>query len=410
MVNALLRHYPQETRVGGLMLKLASDDWGRGRFEPARRGWEAFRRAFPDDPRVGSSYFEQYQKSVAAGQAEAAFALAEEFRSLRPQESVIQADLMLEQAKDYLTLGRNDEALAMWGRFRQNFPEDPRVPGLLLVQARQEVKLGKIDDALNHYREIIEQHPGSSLTPDVYLELAAAEIRAGLRLPAWERLDRYRNLFPNHPGRPKALLDQAELGRQMGRPDEAAELYRVFRRDYPDSPQAPSTFLAQARLQIAAGDSEGAIAALEEGLLTSPPLDADANVQALLTDLYLETGRVEDWAAIVERNLDRAENPRADLEGRFLKYNQLGQVYQELGRPADAERNFDKALENRPPSVSPETLYALATSYKNMLRPEKYVDTLRLVLNSGDPFWQRIAEEELAREAQNSPAAGPPAS
>ncbi|MDR1043624.1 MAG: tetratricopeptide repeat protein [Candidatus Adiutrix sp.] len=412
LVNALLRHYPQESQVGGLMLKLAADDWGRGRFEPARRGWETFRRAFPDDPRVGPSYFEQYQKSVAAGQSEAAFALAEEFRRLRPLalDGAVQADLMLEEAKDYLALGLNDQALAMWDRFRQTFPEDPRVPGLLLVQARQEIKLGQVDPALRHYREIIEDHPEDPLVPDVYLELAAAESRTGLRLPAWEDLDRYRNLFPRHAGRPKAFLDQAELGRQMGRLDEAADLYRLFRRDYPDDPQGPPTFLAQARLEISAGNSEGAIATLEEGLLSTPSLDADANVQALLTDLYLETGRVEDWAAIVERNLDRAEDSRADLEGRFLKYNQLGQVYQELGRPSDAERNFDQALENRPPGVSPETLYTLATSYKNMLRPEKYVQTLRLVLNSGDPFWQRIAEEELAQQAQQPPAGGPPGS
>ncbi len=396
LADDLTRVYPKEPRVGELLLKRADGDWNRGRAQAALKDWEDFRRLFPDDPRIGASYLDQYRKAVAGGQPAAATALAREIRQTRPKDVVLQADLLLEEAKDLLAAGQVPEALDKWNLFRQTFPADPRNPDLLLVQARQELKVGRIQDALAHYQRIIDQYPDHPRTPDVYLELAAAETSQNLNLPAWEHLDRFNAIFPNHPGRAKALLDQVELGRQMGRLDEAARIYRTFRADYPRDARAPATYLAQARLEIAAGRPEAAIATLEEGVLTTPALDTDANVQALLTDLYLETGRVEDWAAIVERNLGRADNPRADLPGRFLKYNQLAQVYQELGRVADAERNYDAALANRPPDASPETLYAIANAYKKMLRPEKYAAALQLLLTSSDPFWQKVATDELA--------------
>ncbi|MDR1921826.1 MAG: hypothetical protein LBS31_08835 [Candidatus Adiutrix sp.] len=191
-------------------------------------------------------------------------------------------------------------------------------------------------------------------------------------------------------------MDQVELGRQLGRNLEAAELYKTFRRDYPRSPQVPAAYLDQARLEIAGGRNLQAVETLEEGLLTTPQLDEDPQAQALLADLYLEVGRVEDWAAIVERNLNRDSNAAARSADRFLKYQQLAQVHQELGQAADAERNYDSALSNRPPDASPEALYAIAGAYKKLMRPDKYADALALVRDSGDPFWRKVAEDELA--------------
>ncbi len=406
-LSELMRLYPQHSRVADLMLSLAADNWTRGRLAEARKAWADFRRAFPDDPRFGQSYFDQYQKTMAGGFSEEAFQLADEFRRLRPQDTTVQANLLLEEAKDYLALNRPEEALAMWNRFRQAYPEDPRDPTLLLIMARQEMKMDRGLEAIAHYQEFLDLYPNNELTPDVYLETAAAESQLNLLLLAWEHLDRYRNIYRNHSGRPKALLDQVELGRRLGRLDEAINLYRIFRNDYPDLPQVPLTFLAQARMEIAAGRPESAIATLEEGVLKFPLLDTDPDVQALLTDLYLETGRVEDWAAIVERNLNRTEKTPANLQDRFLKFNQLAQVYQELGRVAEAERNFDAALDSLPPGASPEAVYAIATSYKNMLRPEKYAATLRILAGGTDPLWQGIANQELAALENQLPSPPP---
>jgi tetratricopeptide (TPR) repeat protein len=185
-----------------------------------------------------------------------------------------------------------------------------------------------------------------------------------------------------------------DLGRQLGLFSEAVRLLELFRRDYPDSPSASATFLAEARLRLNIGDQAGAGTTLENGVLSRSELEIDPQVQALLTELYLEEGRVEDWAALVEKNLNRAGKgtPPAEL---FQKYYQLAQVYQELGRNPDVERNLDSALTNRA-GVSAENLYAVAQGYKRLARVDKYRATLLLVRDDKDPFWRKIAADELA--------------
>jgi len=392
LTDLIRANYPGDERLADLLLRRAEGNWGRGRFEAALEDWSGFRRAFPESEEIGRSYVDQYKKMVAGGFASDAFQLAEEYRGLRPQDVTFQADLMLEQAKDYFALTRPDEGLAMWNRFRQTFPEDRRNADLLLIQARRELKSGLGAEALDHYRQFLAQYLKDDRLADVYLETAAAEVSLNQRAEAWERLNSYITAFPAHPGRAQAIMDAVDLGRSLGRLPETVGLLELFRRDYPNSPAASPTFLAEARLKLAIGDQAGAVTTLENGVLSRTELDNDPQVQALLTELYLEEGRVEDWAALVEKNLNRAGGGPAD---RFQKYYQLAQVYQELGRNPDVERNLDSALANRT-GVSAENLYAVAQSYKRLLRPEKYRATLLLVREAQDPFWQKVAADELA--------------
>ena len=393
--ETFLSQYPEDPDIPELMHQRALDDWDKGRHAEARATWDELRRLYPDNPLAGKSYVDQYRRAVAGGLNDEASDLADKFREARPNDPA-QAELMLEEAKDLLAADKAPEAVEAWSRFRSAYPNDPRNPDLLLIQARQEMKIGRNTDALGHYQEFLNRYPDNPRTPDVFLELAAAETKLNQRAPAREHLDQFNNRFRNHPGRSKALLDQVELSRQLGLIDEAVNLYQTFRRDYPQAPEVPATFLAQARLELGAGRNEAAIRTLEEGMLVFPALDNDKAVQGLLTDLYLDDGQVEKWAAIVERNLNRADAAPASLAEKFFKYSQLAQVYQKLGRNEDAERNFDTALANKPPNLAPESLYAIAKAYKEMNLTGKYSNVLTMLASSSDPMWKSVAEKELS--------------
>ncbi|MCL2029145.1 MAG: tetratricopeptide repeat protein [Deltaproteobacteria bacterium] len=393
LTDLIMAHYPGDERLASLFLNRAGGNWTRSRYEAALEDWRDFRRAFPESAEIGPSYLEQYKSMMAGGFTEEALGLAEDFRRLRPQDAGLQADLMLEQAKDFFALNRPQEGLDMWSRFRQTFPEDERNPDLLLIQARQELKSGLTDEALGHYREYLERYDKG--LPDVYLETAAVEAAHNQEAAAWDRLGRYLATFPAHPGRAQAFQDAAELGQRLGRPAEAAALWERYRREFPTSASTPGAYLAEARLRLAAGDQAGALATLESGALSQPALNKDPQVRALLAELYLEEGRVEDWAAQVERNLAEAG---PEVSDRFQKYYQLAQVYLELGRHPDAERNLDSAMANRNAGVAAENLYAAAQGYKSLLRRDKYRAGLLLVQEANDPFWGKLAAEELAAE------------
>ena len=97
----------------------------------------------------------------------------------------------------------------------------------------------------------------------------------------------------------------------------------------------------------------------------------------------------------MEEFLSRTPNGEGDLSDRFDKYLQVAQVYQELGRSQDAQRNFDLALVNRPPEVSGESLYTIAGAYKRMGLQDQYRSVLQIIATLPDPLWQNVANQEL---------------
>ncbi|MDR0549829.1 MAG: tetratricopeptide repeat protein [Deltaproteobacteria bacterium] len=357
---------------------------------------DKMRRLFPNDPLTLNSYVTQYHDAIKVKEPEVAFAALNEFQRLFPDDPR-QPDLLLEEAKDYFTLNRLDDGLAAWNSFLGKYPQDPRTADLLLLQARLELKENRQEPALSHYHEFINSYPVRADRPDVMLELAAIEKNLGLNQEAFNDLFRFRQDYPGHPNEAQAILDQIELAINMSQIDQAVALYSVFRDNFPRHPRVTQTFLDETRQLLAAGRSSQAVSILEEGILKTPDLDKNRQVQDLLLGLYLDEGRAEDWAGASEEFLGREEPNPNNLADRFNKYTQVAQVYQELGRQADAERNYDLALSNRPPDVTGESLFAIAGGYKRMGRNERYRSTLEIISALPDPLWQNVANQELNR-------------
>jgi tetratricopeptide (TPR) repeat protein len=174
-------------------------------------------------------------------------------------------------------------------------------------------------------------------------------------------------------------------------------LYAVFRDNFPRHQRVNGTYLDETRQLIAAGRPAKAVSILEEGIVRTPDLDKNKQVQDLLLGLYLDEGRAEDWAGALEEFLGRDQPSPGNLPDRYNKYTQIAQVYQELGRQSDAERNYDLALANRPPDATGESLYAIAGGYRKMGRDERYRSVLEIISGLPDPLWQNVANQELNR-------------
>jgi TolA-binding protein len=357
---------------------------------------DKMRRLYPEDPLTRNSYVIQYHDAIKAKRPEEAFAALDDFQRLFPEDSR-QPDLLLEEAKDYFSLGRVDDGLASWNSFLEKYPNDPRAADLLLLQARLELKENRNDPALAHYHEFINTYPERADRPDVILEMVDIERSLGLNQEAFNDLYRFRRDYPGHPNEPQVVLDQVDLAFNMNQIDQAVALYSVFRDNYPRHQKITQTYLDETRQLIAAGRTGQAVGILEEGILKTPDLDRNKQVQDLLLGLYLDEGRAEDWAGALEEFLGREAATPGNLADRFNKYTQIAQVYQELGRQADAERNYDLAIANRPPDASGESLFAIAGGYKKMGRDERYRSTLEIISALPDPLWQNVANQELNR-------------
>jgi tetratricopeptide (TPR) repeat protein len=353
-----------------------------------------FESLYPNDPLVRDAYVTQYHDLVNLNAQDMAFDILDRFEQTFPDDPR-QPDLLLEKAKDLFAIGRNREGLEAWNEFLEVYPNDERIPELTLLTARMEIREGQNQQGIGHYHRFIDDYPQRQDRPEVILELASIETSLGLPQQAYEDLASYRRDYPDSPQEAQVLLDQVALAKIMGRVDDVGNLYDIYRSKFTANPQFGETFLDQTRVEMAAGRNGQALATLERGIVADEGLDNAKPVQDLLLGLYLEEGRVEDWAGAMEEFLSRTPNGEGDLSDRFDKYLQVAQVYQELGRSQDAQRNFDLALVNRPPEVSGESLYTIAGAYKRMGLQDQYRSVLQIIATLPDPLWQNVANQEL---------------
>jgi tetratricopeptide (TPR) repeat protein len=354
-----------------------------------------FESLYPNDNLTRESYVTQYHDLINLQAADQAFTILDRFEQIYPDDPR-QPDLLLEKAKDLFALGRNQEGLQAWNEFLNLYPNDERIPDLTLLTARMEIRQGQNQAALDHYQEFIDNYPQRQDRPEVILELASIESDLGLNQQAFDDLANYRRDYPDTPQEAQILMDQINLAKNMNRVDEVANLYDIYRSKFTANPQFGQTFLEQTRFEMASGRNGQALSTLERGIVADPGLDDTKPVQDLLLSLYLEEGRVEDWAGAMEEFLSREQNGQGDLSDRFAKYLQVAQVYQELGRSQDAQRNYDLALANRPAEVSGESLYTIAGAYRRMGLQDQYRSVLEIISSLPDPLWQNVANQELS--------------
>ncbi|MDR2200163.1 MAG: tetratricopeptide repeat protein [Deltaproteobacteria bacterium] len=365
-----------------------------GRMPESFQALADLRGKFPQDPLTKDSYLEEYRDAVAAGYPDDAFRAQEEFRRLYPEDPR-NRDLLLEKAKDQFAVNRVEDGLSSWADFVLSYPDDPRTPDVELLRARLEYKEDMPEASLGHYREFLDRYPEHPSRPEVLLEVAAIEGGRGDYDRAFNDLEIFRREFPGRPEEPGAILDQIGYASALNRIDEAVSLYDIFRENFRNHPRYSQSFLDETRMLLARNRTGEAVDVLEDGIVNVPGLDDDPDVENLLLGLYLDEGRIEDWAGASEEYLRRDPNPSANLAERFRRYSQVAQVYQELGRAADAERNYDLALRNKPPDASGEALYTIAGGYKKMGQMESYRAVLEVMKSLPDPVWQKVADQEL---------------
>ncbi|MDR3152788.1 MAG: tetratricopeptide repeat protein [Deltaproteobacteria bacterium] len=425
--------YPRDSLGRRMLLDRAGEQWNSARPELALDSWRLFQSEYPDDPAAPQTYLEAYRRlvdagrpqeafallhemrdrygadplsrdsylaeysdAIRAGRPDAAFAAFDEFRRQYPDDPRI-PDLLLEKAKDLFAAGRPRDGVAAWADFMESFPDDPRNPELTLLAARQEYKDNLTQASLDHYRKYLEAYPQDKDRGEVLLEVAAIEGSLGQNEMAYNDLETFRREFTGHPEEAQATLDEIGYARAMGRVNEATVLYDVFREAFPSHPMFRQSFLDETAMLLESGRNGDALAILEDGIVRSPGMDDDKRVQDLLLSLYLNQNRVEDWAGAQEEFLRRDQNPQASLEDRFSRYTRVAQVYQELDRAGDAQRNFDLAMANKPPDAPGDALYTIAGGYKRMGLDDSYRQVLEVMSQLQDPLWQRVARQELAQ-------------
>ncbi|MEW6264167.1 MAG: tetratricopeptide repeat protein [Thermodesulfobacteriota bacterium] len=191
------------------------------------------------------------------------------------------------------------------------------------------------------------------------------------------------------------LFGLAQAYIQLGRYEEAIRTLAEFRKQFPNHKLANQALVDQARAELALGREDQALVHLEAAMAVDSSLAKDGQAQQLLSQLYLKR---KDW----DKALPALEKALAAYKGQpgreqdvFWLYARMGQVLIQQGRVEEALTAYDSAIRLSPQNPFPETLYLIANAYKQHGLPDKHKNVIETLKQTQDPFWRKVAEQEL---------------
>ena len=222
----------------------------------------------------------------------------------------------------YEGLGQRDEAI---GHLREAIRLDPSRENSYVALAFLLEKAQKYSDAVG----VLEQ--GRRNLPNSVAFLAPLGSNLVRAEKYEEGVDVLRELLRQNPGETDAYLQIADAFRKTGRPVEEAQILTDLRLRNPDYPMI-GVMIARAMLNADSPDYGKVLAELTQAERKTP---SDADIFYLRGKVFTQTNRYDEAATELRHAIDlRPMEPGP--------YYQLGRLYQKLGKPELAKREFDR--------------------------------------------------------------------
>jgi TolA-binding protein len=149
--------------------------------------------------------------------------------------------------RNYLKLGRYEDAYKVLDQFRKKFPESPRVAESLMEQARVELAQGLDDEALKHLEEAISMDPGLGENVKTQEALGRIYIKKGNLYKAVTAIKKSLDyLKAGSAGKEELFQAYSSLGQALaglGRKDEAEVSLKAAMENLPAKPSPESLYL-----------------------------------------------------------------------------------------------------------------------------------------------------------------------
>ncbi|MEO1572007.1 MAG: tetratricopeptide repeat protein [Bacteroidota bacterium] len=363
---------------------------------------------------LGWTYFKQGNFTQAADAFETFLAAYEV--NLTREAVPYAADARLRLGDSYFALGRYEFAIANYSRVRGR-GEDYA----LFQTAQARSAQGDLAMALSVYDRLLAEFPQSALKPEARFARAQVLFQSEQYDAAIDAFQVLADDLPNHPLAAKALYTIGDAYYNTDRLPDAEDSYRVVLRRYPDSPfvadaltgiqfvllaegrlveadSLVSDFVAlypdldaealryrQAEFRLQSGDTEGGITSLETQLERGGVTNRQrAEIGLTLARAYANEGRVDDAIAQLAALLDALPEGVDTASDRFAAASELGGLYLNAGRYAEARDTFE-GLEMDAPDTQAvlEARLGQAASLAGLGRSSDAAELYQIVADAG---------------------------
>lgn len=275
-----------------------------------------------------------------------------------------------------LALKSYGDAVKLWERVVNEFPEHPRAAEAAYRAADIYIKAGQVDKAIALLEWVIEHFPGSPITPQAMYALGRAYAMKKDFDKAIQIYEKFLFLYPDHelasavkdrvqdyyllaitsegdtaklqqfvekysssPKAAEALFYQAAKAYQDGEELKAAELFFKMANEFPNSKKAPEALYTAGALYIKNKKYESAIQALKKYKDFFPDGAKIEDVYNYLITAYLATN---DYGKAIESGKEMLQKfPNTKYKPRVL-FN-IGWAYTQMGNSREAIKYLQQA-------------------------------------------------------------------
>jgi len=148
--------------------------------------------------------------------------------------SLIIAEGPVEQANKYFKIGKYNEAIQIYSKVKEVYPDTDWARISVLMIAKSLEKLGKIEDAIDEYKVLITKHKNTDFAEEAFFAIARLRAAKGDTDNSIKAYESYLKSYPRGQFKSMALFNIASLYKEKKRYSEAIEKYNEILNNYPN--------------------------------------------------------------------------------------------------------------------------------------------------------------------------------
>ena len=366
--------------VSGALLDIAHDRFNQKRYRDAAAGYEDFLKRFPADPKRHTANYQAglayvrlnrlgdavdhweaiVRDSASAPVAEKAWARAGDlyfqaqryadakrcYRGLLEHFAATDAAALatLRMGQCEYNAGNDAPALEAFSQVIARFPDSPFAKEARRGTELALYRLGQSDKGTAVLAQLVEQYPNSAYAADALFQIAKNHYEAKRYAEAADGFRRVVSQFPGYSAADQAQFLLADALTKAGKPEEARLAQEQFLSFFPQSDLRPSVQFQIGLSHFANKEYAPAAVAFTQVLAdsASPEVRGAAGYNLALCQRAL--GQTEESKATLLAY--RQEHP-GDARADEIAY-QLGDIEDAAGSFAEAQTEFERALDAKP--------------------------------------------------------------
>lgn len=233
-------------------------------------------------------------------------------------------------------------------------------------------------------------------SPEIFERVGTAFFKAHLYKQAVELFQKSYKLSSPDNRSPSLYYRLGVTFQELGENMQAKEMFDAYFQKIPNEQIEPNAYLRMGRLLTAERSWESALSVLSIGIRKSESDLEKADFLIGRAEAYQGLGKEEEAPALLTEAINlMASSPDVRAERLMQVHRALGESYLKLFEIDKAIDAFTMALKFSTESRPPALLFLLAESNMKAHRSEAAKEVFLEIIDSGDDFWARMAQERL---------------